>query len=370
MENVFKPHYVLLFMNDFSLGNTLKRMTSQTHKCKCMFIPIGVLSNVSAAGIEHAPLSVQQSKLDIDMRLKRVNKMEEFVSLSPVGTSGRDVYDCQNQWVKRVKLARDEGGPAFGDKSVDTCYDFGGKVRSYYKDILNRSSIDNASMNIIMNVHYGIKYMNATWDGDELTLGDGDGNIFTDFSKSLDVVAHEFTHGVTQWEANLIYDGQSGALNEHYSDVFGSVITQFIEKQTADTADWLIGDEIMGPQLKGEALRSMSEPGSAYDNPLMGKDPQPSHMDDYYSGPNDNHGVHINSGIPNKAFYLTSKAIGTDKAARIWYQGLQSLWATANFNDAVKVLVKSAGILVDSGEVPKGSVQAVRGAFRAVGLPH
>src|SRR4029077_5233041 len=200
-------------------------------------------------------------------RAGRVKGMNEFMSLAPAGTAARQVYDCQHQWNQRVKLVREEGGPPTGDEAADNAYNHAGTVRTFYAERLNRKSIDNADMNLILNVHYGVKFQNAFWDGDEMTFGDGDGKIFVDFTKSLDVVAHELTHGVTQWEANLVYDGQSGALNEHFSDVFGTVITQYAEKQTAGTADWLIGDEIMGSELYGEALRSMKEPGSAYDNP-------------------------------------------------------------------------------------------------------
>lgn len=352
------------------------------HKCYCMFIPPHVLENLARAGIDEALDSIHQSKLSREKREIRVNNpmrevalketpMAEYVSLAAVGQAAREVYDCQNQWVQRVKLARKEGGPVSPDEAVNNAYDYAGKVRDYFKNELNRNSIDNANMDMILNVHFGVKYQNAFWDGDEMTFGDGDGKFFINFAKSLDVVAHELAHGVTQWEANLVYKGQSGALNEHFSDVFGSVITQHVEGQTADTADWLIGDEIMGPELYGEALRSMSEPGTAYDNALLGKDPQPGHMKDYYSGSADNYGVHINSGIPNKAFYLAAKEmeIGTAKAALIWYTALQKLWPTANFNDAVQVIVESARLLTKDGKVPKGSAQKVRAAFKAVGLP-
>jgi Zn-dependent metalloprotease len=339
------------------------------HKCHCAFIPPHVVENLARAGIEGALASAQHGALSREKRAGRVNDMNEFMSLAPVGTSARQVYDCQHQWQQQVKLVREEGRPLTGDEDADKAYDYAGIVREYYKDVQNRNSIDNASMNLILNVHFGVKYQNAFWDGDEMTFGDGDGKIFISFAKSLDVVAHELTHGVTQWEANLNYDGQSGALNEHFSDVFGSVITQHAEGQTADSADWLIGDEIMGPQLYGEALRSMKEPGTAYDNPLMGKDSQPAHMKDYYTGSADNHGVHINSGIPNKAFYLAAMDMGTDVAALIWYVALQKLWPTANFNDAVHVLADSARLLVKDGKVPKGAPQKVRAAFKAVGLP-
>jgi Zn-dependent metalloprotease len=338
-------------------------------KCRCMFIPPFVLENLAAAGVDAAPLSSQQSALSRKKRKNRVKEMREFVSLAPVGKAAREVYDCQHKWEQRVKLVRKERGRITGDASADKAYDHAGIVRDYFKEVLDRNSIDDAKMDLILNVHHGENYMNAFWDGDEMTFGDGDGKIFVDFARSLDVVAHELAHGVTQWEANLEYDGQSGALNEHFSDVFGTVITQHFEGQTADTADWLIGDEIMGPTLKGEALRSMSNPGTAFDNALMGRDRQPAHMKDYYHFPDDNHGVHINSGIPNRAFYLAAMDIGTDKAGLIWYAALQKFSPTTIFNVAVRTIVRTAGDLADSGDVPKGSPQVIRGAFKSVGLP-
>jgi Zn-dependent metalloprotease len=101
----------------------------------------------------------------------------------------------------------------------------------------------------------------------------------------------------------------------------------------------------------------------------MGGDPQPAHMNDYYAGPGDSQGVHINSGIINRAFFLVAYSIGTPKAARLWYHGLQNLWPTADFNDAADVLVDSARILVKIGDVPSGTTQTVRAAFKEVGLP-
>lgn len=341
------------------------------HKCNCMYIPPFVLENLARAGIKNARLAIHQSELSREKRRGKLVEMEKFagVTTAPAGTASRQVYDCQNKWQQRVKLVRGEGDAVTSDAAVNDAYDYSGVVRDYFKGVLNRNSIDNLGLNLILNVHYGLNYMNAFWDGDEMTFGDGDGNIFVNFAKSLDVVAHELTHGVTQFTANLRYYSQSGALNEHFSDVFGTVITQYKNKQTANDADWLIGNEIMGPQLYGEALRSMKAPGTAYDNSLMGKDPQPDHMKDYYSGPADNQGVHINSGIPNKAFYHVAMDIGTDKAALIWYTALQNLWSTAVFNDAVAKIVEAARLLIKDGKVPQGATQTVRAAFKAVGLP-
>jgi Zn-dependent metalloprotease len=334
----------------------------------CGYVPPYILENMARAGIEEALSSIEQSNGQRETRNENVAAMAAL-TIPPAGKAGREIWDCQHKNQQKVKFVRGEGDAATGDESVKNTYDFSGVVRKYYKDVLGRDSIDNLGMNLVLNVHYGVKYQNAFWDGNEMVFGDGDGNIFINFDKSLDVVAHELAHGVTQHNANLVYKGQSGALNEHFSDVFGTAITQWANKETAQTADWLVGDEIMGPELFGESLRSMIEPGTAYDNPLMGKDPQPNHMDRYFTGPGDNYGVHINSGIPNKAFYLVSMKIGTDKAALIWYHALQNLWSTALFNDAVKVIARSAQILIKDGTVPPGSTQVVRAAFKAVGLP-
>jgi len=141
----------------------------------------------------------------------------------------------------------------------------------------------------------------------------------------MDVMAHEFTHGVTQDTAGLSYDGQSGALNESVSDVFASICKQRVNKQTAKQADWLIGEGIFVKGIKATGLRSMKKPGTAYDDPRLGKDPQVGSMADYVDTTDDNGGVHINSGIPNKAFYLAATSLGGhswDKAGPIWYQAL------------------------------------------------
>jgi Zn-dependent metalloprotease len=342
----------------------------ENYQCNCTFVPPRVLENLAKVGVEKARLSIQQSKISRARRADKLVDMQAFIGTKTKAKSKRKVYDCQNTWEQRVKLVRDEGKPATGDEDADLVYKYAGNVRDYFNKALQRNSIDNKGMDLILNVHFGEDYMNAFWDGDEMTFGDGDGEIFIGFTQSLDVVAHELSHGVTQFTADLEYSGQSGALNEHFSDVFGSAITQYVLKQDAGQADWLVGNEIMGPTLYGEALRSMQAPGTAYDNNLLGKDPQPAHMNDYYAGNDDNQGVHINSGIPSRAFYLVSMEIGTDKAALIWYDALQKLWSSAKFNDAVEVIVESARMLTKQKKVPVGSTQQVRAAFREVGLPH
>ena len=344
----------------------------------CTYVPPHVMDSLAGRSNDEvraaARESIHEGKMRREQRSERIlGAAKALAAAAPaaVGASSgnREVYNSNHQWQLRVGSPRAEGDPATGDADQDTTYESLGTIRDFFAGVLERQSIDNQGMDIVASVHVGVNFMNAFWDGDELALGDGDGQIFTSFAQSLDVVAHEYAHGVTQFTANLDYYGQSGALNESFSDVFGTVITQAAANQTAATADWLIGNEIMGPTLFGEALRSMRAPGTAYDNPLMGKDPQPDHMAGYYAGSADNQGVHINSGIPNRAFYLVAREIGTPCAGRIWYHGLQNLWPTAQFNDAVEVLVRSAQTLTLAGVAPQGSTQVVRSAFKQVGLP-
>lgn len=338
-------------------------------KCFCTFIPPFILENLAKAGVEDATLTLQQDR-GREERASTVLDIGTLMGITPAaGRAARQVFDSQNKVDYQVKLVLSEGGPVVEDDAVNNAYDHIGNFRNYFKEKLLRDSIDNNSMDIICNVHFGTKYNNAFFNGKEITIGDGDGVIFSNFAKSREVIAHELGHGVVQWTANLEYRNQSGALNEHFADVFGSAITQSFERSTADDADWLIGDEIMGPRLYGEALRCMASPGTAFDNDLMGKDPQPDHMRDFYKGSNDNGGVHINSGIMNKAFYLASRELETEKATLIWYTALQNLWPTASFNDAVAQIVRATQLLIKSNRLKSGSTQKVRAAFKEVGLP-
>ena len=130
-------------------------------------------------------------------------------------------------------------------------------------------------------VHFGKLYDNAFWDGQQMVFGDGDGEIFERFTRSLSVIGHELAHGVTQFSAGLAYRNQAGAINESISDVFGALVEQYFRKQTTADASWLIGEDLFTPQVEGSALRSMKAPGTAYDDDVLGKDPQPDSMDSY-----------------------------------------------------------------------------------------
>jgi len=257
------------------------------------------------------------------------------------GAGRRTVFDCQNSRnLPSAILGRSEDGAASADDTVNRAFEGFGTTREFYKEVFERNSIDDQGMRLDGYVHYGTNYNNAFWDGKQMVFGDGDGRVFTDFTKSLDVIAHELTHGVTENIASLEYHDQSGALNESISDVFGSLVKQWSIKQTAEQADWLIG-EVLAPGIKGVALRSMKAPGTAYDDPVLGgKDPQPDNMRKYRRLPDteegDNGGVHINSGIPNKAFYLTAAGIGGfawEAPGHIWYASLKASSAKTQFQD-------------------------------------
>ncbi|MGZ5494739.1 MAG: M4 family metallopeptidase, partial [Thermoanaerobaculia bacterium] len=216
----------------------------------------------------------------------------------------------------------------------------------FFSRVLDRNSIDGRGMRLDSSVHFGAKYSNAQWNGRQMIYGDGDGRIFGRFTRSLEVIGHELTHGVTQYSANLDYEGESGALNEHFSDVFGVLVKQYTLKQAASRADWLVGTGLFLKGVKAAAVRSMKAPGSAYDDPILGKDPQPATMKDFVKTREDNGGVHLNCGIPNHAFYRTATILGGrawEVAGRIWYRTLtRELRHDASFRDCANATARVA----------------------------
>jgi Zn-dependent metalloprotease len=283
------------------------------------------------------------------------------------------VYDAQHQGQSDLpgEQRRGQGEEPTGDVAVDQAFDGTAATYDFFLDIHGRDSIDGSGMELVSSVHYGVGYDNAFWTGAQMVYGDGSGELFVQgsFTESLDVIGHELTHGVTDFTAGLVYSKQSGALNESFSDVFGSLVKQYGLGQTADQADWLIGEGMLVPSL-GQALRSMREPGTANNG-----DRQPGHMDDYLDLPddndprNDNGGVHINSGIPNRAFYLAASEIGGkawEKAGRIWYATLTDrLHPDSQFEQAAQATVEVAGELFEVGGVEQ---QAVQSAWEQVGV--
>ena len=273
-----------------------------------------------------------------------------FASSATAAAKNRIVYTAENKSNLPGRQVRTEGSPPTGDPATDEAYDGAGATYDLYNDVYGRNSIDGVGLRIDSTVHYQTNYDNAFWNGQQMVYGDGDGDLFNRFTIAIDVMGHELTHGVTQYEASLVYSHQPGALNESMSDVFGSLVKQRHLGQTAAQADWLIGAGLLAAGIHGVALRSMKAPGTAYDDPLIGKDPQPDHMSHYVNTSSDNGGVHINSGIPNKAFYLTATALGGNAwavAGNIWYRTLldSRLSSTAQFLDFANLTADNANKL-------------------------
>jgi Zn-dependent metalloprotease len=264
---------------------------------------------------------------------------------------------------------RREGDEPTGDRAADQAYDGLGLAWRMLHDAFGRDSLDGAGMPLLATVHYGTRYDNAFWDGERMVFGDGDGEVFAGFTNAVDVIGHELGHGVIASTADLVYRDQSGALNESIADVLGALVKQHSLGQSAEEADWLIGAGVFTDAVQGVALRSMAEPGTAYDDPVLGKDPQPAHMRDFVVTTDDLGGVHINSGIPNKAFHLVATAIGGpawEAPGLIWRDALTGgLPATADFATFAAATVE-ASVARFGDDSPE--TRAVRDAWAAVGV--
>lgn len=290
--------------------------------------------------------------------------------VSPSAKKQRLIYDVQGGGMSALpgKLIRSEGDAKVADVAVNEAYDHSGHTYDFYMKRFKRNSLDDAGMTLVSSVHLGRKLNNAFWNGQQMAYGDGDGSTFIRFTKSLDVVGHELTHGVIAHECNLVYRDEPGALNEHFADVFGLLVRQWKKKESAAKSNWLIGKDIMGPGTTAKALRDFG-PGKAYANdPLLGTDPQPKHMRNKFTGSWDNGGVHLNSGIPNHAFYLFARAIGGqawDVPGAIWYEAMKKLSSNSGFRD----MVATTEMIAVAGHGTGSKVhKALMDAWKNVGL--
>lgn len=258
----------------------------------------------------------------------------------------------------------------------------------YYKNVHGRNGIDGNSgpgsvtsadgtVNLVSSrVHYSTNYNNAYWNGTAMTYGDGDGTTFTPLV-TLDICGHEMTHGVTERTANLTYSNESGALNESMSDVFGAMVELQARGGTITADTWKIGEQAYTPSTAGDALRYMDNPHAKSGGGYTADD-DPDHYSERYTGTSDNGGVHINSGIGNKAFYLvaaggthhlsgvTVSGIGTSAAEKIWYRGLTVyMTSSTNFSGARTATLNAATDLYGSASTQYNTTAT---AWCAVGV--
>ncbi|TCI97367.1 M4 family metallopeptidase [Aeromicrobium sp. IC_218] len=286
---------------------------------------------------------------------------------SPGAGLRRTVSDAGHGTDLPGRRVRAEGEPPTGDVAADEAYDGLGATYRLLADAFGRDSLDDAGLPLAASVHYGRDYDNAYWDGERMVFGDGDGEVFGRFTASVSVIGHELAHGLVQHTAGLVYEGEPGALNESVADVVGVLVEQHAAGQRADEASWLVGAGLFTDAVQGVALRSMAAPGTAYGDDVLGRDPQPAHMRDYVRTRDDHGGVHLNSGIPNKAFHLAATALGGyawQTAGPLWYAALldPALPSTATF-------ARLAGATVRAARAVGGREQeAVEAAWQGLGV--
>jgi Zn-dependent metalloprotease len=349
-------------------------LQAQPHYGCCFFVPPEVLRELSRGQRVVPPNAkmFQDSYLQT-MRLRSVREGHRVAALIgrlsiPVEaashTAEQHLFDCRNRTSLPGAAA---SGPAAAGAAFQTVFTTTGQVAEFYQTILGRNSVDDRGMDLVSSLNYGKNYQNAFWNGQQMVYGNGDQHVFVDFWKSPDVIGHELTHGVTQNESGLRYEGESGALNESLSDCFGAAFNQWVGKVPASADDgWLIGAGIMGPAAKAKGyscLRDMVNPTAQHC-----LSPQPIS----YANFDPTADVHSNSGIPNRAFALFARAIGGnsyDSPIKVWYSACTggNLSSGATFADFAKSTLDAADRWTgaDKDKLSK----AVRDAWQAVEVP-
>jgi Zn-dependent metalloprotease len=334
----------------------------------CSILPPHLMKHLAEAGSSRVRGSAwETARLSERLRGAR-HAVADFLRAVPRGSLHRTIYDAKHTERLPGSLVRAEGQKPVRDRHVNQAHDGLGESYTFFDEVFHRSSIDDRGLGLDASVHFGRKYMNAFWDGHQMVFGDGDGEVFGDFTAHVDIIAHELTHGIIAHEASFEYEGEPGALCESFADVFGSLVLQYREKQTVKKAHWRIGEGLLARHPR-QALRSLAAPGTAYDNELMGKDPQPAHYRDFRPGdyPDDDGGVHVFCSIPSHAFYLAAMKLGGyawERAGQAWYLALTDLLSRrARFTDAALATTAATDRLFGAG-----AARIVRDAWEAVGV--
>ena len=234
-----------------------------------------------------------------------------------------------------------------------------GEAFQYFEDVHNRNGITGDGQTIVSIVNVsdedGSSLGNAFYNSLAIWYGNGD-NTFFPLGRALDVAGHELSHGVVENTANLIYQNESGAMNESFADIFGAMI---------DRDDWLIGEDVVRPGVfAGGALRNLQDPHNGAANQDFGRGWQPRHYSERFTGPQDNGGVHINSGIPNHAYYRFAIQVGKERAEQVFYRALTTyLTRSSMFTDLRFSVERAAADLYD-----QTVVNAASQAFADVGI--
>jgi Zn-dependent metalloprotease len=302
--------------------------------CTCFIVPREVLARLAQDKQLSAELrkdlldtaQISQEFRDLRSQAARLTGVtlahaDALIEIAP--SPAVTVYDCKHaQNLPGVPVPNPGNSP---DPTAKRTFNETTSVAKFYKDIFNRNSIDNQGMTLMSSVHYGSNFNNAMWNGSQMLYGDGDGSIFIDFTSANDVIGHELTHGVTQHSLQLNYFDEAGGLNESMSDCFGSMFRQWESSQDVISADWLIGQDIIGPaaQARGfTCLRDMANPAAKH---CLA--PQPTQYSQITPGMD----PHYSSGPPNLAFYTACKTLGGaswERIGQIWYHSLTAFGPT------------------------------------------
>lgn len=340
-------------------------------RCLCHALPDRVLEHVArkAGGVHAVRLARHQSN---ELRTQR-----HAHGAAPKAPGGgqrhRLVHDAgqKSRPLPGIR-ARAEGESPVHDAAVNEAYDNLGITLDFFHQVFGRDSLDGRGMDVIASVHYGQGYPNAMWNGSQMLFGDGDGVHIGGFTRSLDIVAHELTHAVTQHTiagglgvvrraGHIDLAGEAGALNESICDVFASLVKQWHRKQKAHDADWLIGTGVLAPEL-GRAVRSLKHPGKTEET--YPDDDQVADMRGFAPAGD----VHRNCGIPNHAFYLAAHALqgyAWEHAGRVWYEAMPLLDSNSGFEDAARATVKAAARLFGNASKEQ---HAIHQAWQTVGV--
>ena len=334
----------------------------------CSIVPPFILRNIARRG-DDDDRAMAETTLATMIEPRTERQAVAVVAgelVLPPRRKQRTVFDARMTQDLPGLNVRSEGGRASRDAAVNAAYDGAGRTYDYFRKVHGRSSVDDRGMRLDSTVHFGEGFSNAHWNGRQMIYGDGDGKYFRSFTTALDVIAHELTHGVTQFSAGFAFSGQGGALAEHYSDVFGLMVKHY---DAGESSEWILGRGLFTDRVNGDGIRSFAAPGTAFDDPVVGKDPQPAHMRDYVRTSADDRGVHINSGIPNHAFYRVATLLGGkawETAGRIWYRALvDELGPRSRFQHCADATWRAAGNLFGRGSAPQ---EAVLAGWKAVGI--
>jgi len=342
--------------------------------CICCALPGNLLKHLAhkSAGVDRELIQAQIEHSSM-LRAQRAVQSRQPPAATKLGKQPlhRQVFDAQGSTLLPGKLLRDEDDPPAHDGQANDAYENVGIALQFYKSVLGRESVDGRGMRIDTSVHYGERFANAMWTGKQLIVGDGDGHHVKGLARSLGIIAHEFSHGITQHlvEGGLgvvqlpnrppTLKGEAGALNESFSDVFGSMIKQWHAKQDVRQADWLLGEDVLAAHA-GKAVRSLQDPGNT--SLTWPDDDQIKDFGRYR--PTDE--AHKASGIANHAFYLAATRLGGnswEKLGAIWFKAYQRLRARATFLDAAHATLDVAAALHGKGAA---SHEAVKAAWKQV----